>query len=180
MMISEARVKTERSSAYLVQLCRHVNEAGQAHPQMETRVEWSEDHGVISFGGGRCTLHADPGVLTLRVEAPDEASLRRVERRVANRLKRFGRSDRLTVTWTPRQGADDLLSGPRPRKGDARMTDPLPYPDTGDETGVGPDSESTTETSRRVKVILIIAVGLFLLFVIVMHLMSGGLRGLHG
>jgi hypothetical protein len=180
MMISEARVKTERSSAYLVQLCRHVNEAGRAHPQMETRVEWSEDHGVISFGGGRCTLRADPGVLTLRVEAPDEASLRRVERRVANRLKRFGRPDRLTVTWTPRQGADDLLSGPRPRQGDARMTDPLPYPDTGEHNGVEPDGGSRTGTqSWVVKVFLVIAF-LALLLIVVLHLMGGGLRGLHG
>jgi hypothetical protein len=107
MLIAEARVETERPSRYLVQLCRHVSKAAQAHPQMQARVEWSDDLGMISFGWGRCTLRADPGVLTLRAEAPDEDDLRRVEHRVADRLERFGRRDQLTVTWTPPQDAEE-------------------------------------------------------------------------
>jgi hypothetical protein len=180
MLIAEARVETERSNRHLVQLCRHVSKASQARLPIQAHVEWSDDYGVISFGWGRCTLRADPGVLTLRVEAPDEASLRRVERRVANRLKRFGRPDRLTVTWTPRRGADDLLSEPRPRQGDARMSDPAPYPDTGENNVVEPDGGSPTGTqSWLVKVFLIIAF-LALVLIVVLHLMGGGLRGLHG
>jgi hypothetical protein len=70
MLIAEARVATERSSRYLVQLCRHVNLVARANPQMQAHVEWSDDRGVISFGRGRCTLRADPGVLTLHAEAP--------------------------------------------------------------------------------------------------------------
>ena len=101
MLIAEARVETDRSSDYLVQLCRHVKEAAHEHPQMQAHVEWSDDHGVVSFDWGRCTLHADPGLLMLRAEAPDEESLQRIERRVSNRLKRFGGRDQLTVPWTP-------------------------------------------------------------------------------
>jgi hypothetical protein len=76
---------------------------------MQAHVEWSDDRGVISFDWGRCTLRADPGVLTLRAEAPDEGSLHRLEQRIADRLEQVGRRDRLTVTWTPPQGAGEQL-----------------------------------------------------------------------
>jgi hypothetical protein len=56
------------------------------------------------------------------------------------------------------------------------MADPPHYPDNGDDTGVGPDSESTASTPRWVKVSGIIVVVLVLLFVVV-HLAGGGLRG---
>jgi hypothetical protein len=106
MLIAEARVETPRASRYLVQLCRHVSKAAQGHSQMQARVEWSDHRGVISFGPARCTLRADPGVLTLRAEAPDEETLRQVEYRIAD-LERFGRRDRLTVTWTLPRGAEE-------------------------------------------------------------------------
>lgn len=104
MLIAEASVATGRPSRYLVQLCRHVDLVAQAQPEMQAQVEWSDDRGMISFGSGRCTLRAVPGVLTLRAEAADEESLRQLEQRVADRLERIGRRDRLTVTWTPPQG----------------------------------------------------------------------------
>ncbi len=100
MLITEARVATERSSRYLVQLCRHVKLMARMQPAMQAKVEWSDDRGVISSRWGRCTLHADPGVLTLRAEAADEASLQQLEQRIAGRLQQVGRRDRLTVTWT--------------------------------------------------------------------------------
>jgi hypothetical protein len=106
-LISEARVDTERSSRYLVQLCRHVGKAGRTHPQMQARVEWSDDRGVITFDPGRCSLRALPSVLSLRAEAPDEDTLRRIEHRVADRLAQIGRRDQLTVAWTRAQGAGE-------------------------------------------------------------------------
>jgi hypothetical protein len=112
MLIAEARVETERSNRYLAQLCRHVRKASRASPQMEAHVEWSENHGTIDFGWGRCTLRADPGVLTVRAEAPDGESLQRLQDRLAERLERFGRRDHLTVIWTAPQGASE----PRPRQ----------------------------------------------------------------
>jgi hypothetical protein len=69
------------------------------------------------------------------------------------------------------------------------MADPPPYPNTGDDTGVGPDRESTTGTPRWVKVFGIIALVVILLFVILLltrgpgghgpsrHMGSGGLDG---
>ena len=65
MLVAEAKVETERSSRYLVQLCRHVDAVARAQPQMQAHVEWSDDRGVISFDWGRCMLRAVPGVLTL-------------------------------------------------------------------------------------------------------------------
>jgi hypothetical protein len=109
MLIAEARVATERSSRYLVQLCQHIHKVWRAHPQMQAHVEWSDDRGVISFHWGRCTLRADPGVLTLRAEAADEEGLHQLEQRVGGRLEQVGRRDRLTVTWTSPQGAGELL-----------------------------------------------------------------------
>jgi hypothetical protein len=110
MLVAEARVATERSRRYLVQLCRHVDFVAKANPQMQAHVEWSDNSGVISFGWGRCTLRADPGVLSLRAEAPDEESLQQLEQRVADRLEQVGRRDRLTVTWTPPEGAGEQPS----------------------------------------------------------------------
>jgi hypothetical protein len=104
MLIAEANVETERSRRYLVQLCQHLDKAGRAHPQLRAQVEWSDDRGVISLDRGRCTLRALPGLLALRVEAPDEDTLRRLESPIADRLRRIGRRDHLTVSWTPPQG----------------------------------------------------------------------------
>jgi hypothetical protein len=181
MLIAEARVETARSSRYLVQLCQHVNKVSEANPQMRAHVEWSDDHGVISFGWGRCTLHADPGALTLRAEAPDEESLQRIEHRVAERLEGFGRRDQLMVTWTPPQGAVEQLPGrrPRPTRAQTHMAGPHPYPETSDDTRVESDREPPTRRARWGQAILIIALGLLLVFVIVMHLIFGGFRGIH-
>ena len=107
MLIAEARVETERAGRYLVQLCRHIDKAGWAHPQLRAQVEWSDDRGVISLDRGRCTLRALPGVLTLRAEAPDEDTLHRVERPIADRLERIGRRDHLRVTWIPPRSAGE-------------------------------------------------------------------------
>ncbi len=56
------------------------------------------------------------------------------------------------------------------------MADPPSYPDTGDDTGVGPDRGSPPSTPRWVKVFGIIVIVLLLLFVI-LHLTGGGLGG---
>ena len=109
MLIAEATVATDRASRYLVQLCRHVKLAAQRNPLMQAHVEWSDDRGLISFGWGQCTLRADPGVLTLRAEAPDREGLHQLEQRVAARLEQVGRRDRLMVTWAPPQRVGERL-----------------------------------------------------------------------
>jgi hypothetical protein len=114
MLIAEARVETEQASVYLERLCRHVSKAAQAAPQMPAQVGCSDDQGVINLGSARCVLHAEPGVLTLRVEAPDEESLRDLEERIGSRLEMFGGRDQLKVGWSPPDGSAELSSSPRP------------------------------------------------------------------
>jgi hypothetical protein len=116
MLVAEAKVETERSSRYLVQLCRHVDAVARAQPQMQAHVEWSDDRGMISFDWGRCTLRAVLGVLTLHVEAADEESLHELEQRVGGRLQQIGRRDHLTVTWTLPEGVDEETPEPPARR----------------------------------------------------------------
>ena len=52
------------------------------------------------------------------------------------------------------------------------MADPPPYPDTGDDTGVGADRRSTVGAPRWVKVFGILA--LVLVVVVAVLLLSGG------
>ena len=59
------------------------------------------------------------------------------------------------------------------------MADPPPDPDTGDDTGVGPDREAITSTPRWVKVSGIIALVLVLLFVVIMLTVGGHGPGRH-
>jgi hypothetical protein len=111
MLTAEARVETDRASRHLVQLCRHAgqmaqrpghrvrhDDGGHAAPEMR-HVEWSDTHGTIDVGWGRCTLEATADALTLRAEAADEAHLRRLQDMIAGRLETIGSRDRLRVTW---------------------------------------------------------------------------------
>jgi hypothetical protein len=113
-----AHVETDRASRHLVQLCTHVSKMGQHLPRLRSHggsghvtpevqnVEWSDTDGTISFGLGRCTLHASPNELILRVEAPDEESLRRLQDLVGHRLEAIGSRDHLLVQWQRLAGPD--------------------------------------------------------------------------
>jgi hypothetical protein len=116
MLVAEAKAETERSSRYLVQLCRHVDAVARAQPQMQAHVEWSDDRGVLSFDWRRCTARVVPGVLTLHVEDADEESLHELEQRVGGRLQQIGRRDHLTVTWTLPEGVDEETPEPPARR----------------------------------------------------------------
>ncbi|MQA03835.1 MAG: DUF2218 domain-containing protein [Streptosporangiales bacterium] len=72
MLIAGARVATDRSSRYLVQLCRHIDQVARTNPQMRAHARWSDDHGLLDFGWARCSLRADQDALVLRAEADDE------------------------------------------------------------------------------------------------------------
>jgi hypothetical protein len=122
MLSAEARVPTERASLRLAQVCRHASRmreratrhhvpgtggehgpgghgpGGQEHSEIRN-VEWSDTRGVIDAGWGRCTLTAEPEALVLRVEAGDEAGLRRLQEMVAHRVETIGSRDGLKVRW---------------------------------------------------------------------------------
>lgn len=109
MVTAEARIATDRPSRYLAQLCQHAGNmrgprahrpAGHRGGDGEVRhAEWTDSYGIIRTSWGECTLRSSPGALTVHVEAADDDNLRRLQDLIASRLERFGRRDRLTVTW---------------------------------------------------------------------------------
>lgn len=95
MIAAEARVPTNVPRRYLGQLCKHF-----AHRLPVTLEEW---RGAIAFPAGRCELDAaaEPGVLTLRVTAPDAEALAGLEDVVARHLLRFAfREEGMEIAWT--------------------------------------------------------------------------------
>jgi hypothetical protein len=113
MPAAEARIPTENASRYLTRLCQHAGKMGAhlghrprshagggAAPEI-LRAESSDDHGKLVLNWGQCTLQAADGLLTLRAEADDADSLSRIQELIAGRLEKFGRRERLTVTWHP-------------------------------------------------------------------------------
>jgi hypothetical protein len=110
---SQATVTTDRASRYLTQLGRHTGQMnrlafhrtmrhghGGAPPEVG-HSEWSDTDAVITFGHGRCTLHATDDTLTLHAEADDLEQLRRIQDGITRRLERISRRDQLTVSWSP-------------------------------------------------------------------------------
>jgi len=122
MPTAEAQIRTRRASRYLAQLCRHASQMGRpmrhrlrghdrgdAPPEVQ-HVEWSDTYGIVSMSWGQWTMQATPDTLTLRAEAADEDNLRRIQDLVAERLGRFGRRDRLAVSWQqPRRAGQPPL-----------------------------------------------------------------------
>jgi len=91
MMRSEARVSTERASRYLQQLCKHfAHKLPTSHTPQEGRIE---------FSVGVCSLAAEPETLVLTADAPDTASLDRLEDVVARHLERFAFRDKPEIRW---------------------------------------------------------------------------------
>jgi hypothetical protein len=85
MPTAEAVVHTPHPDRYLARLGQHASKMGQ-HLGHRPRTR---------------NVQAAPGTLTLRAEAADEANLRRIQDMLTTRLEKFGRRERLTVTWQP-------------------------------------------------------------------------------
>jgi len=113
VLTAEAHIETDRPGRYLAQICKHAAAMGEgdhrarmhhgrgseAH-ELDVRAEWSDTRGAVTFTpGGTCSLTADGTTLTLRIEAEDAESLRRIQDTLARDLDRFGRRDALTVSW---------------------------------------------------------------------------------
>jgi hypothetical protein len=113
MLTSQARVQTERASEYLARLCAHLEEVkgktGHRGPRAHfgsaaggapgADLEWSGTRAVARIGASRCTMQADPGVLTLRAEAANEEALQQIQDLFGGRLEKFGHREHVKVTW---------------------------------------------------------------------------------
>ncbi|MEV4297015.1 DUF2218 domain-containing protein [Microbispora rosea] len=112
MKILRAQIKTERAGRYLVQFCKHATAMGGGHisrmhqhgpmARREVRVtaEWSDTSGTVAFTPwGECTLTAEAGTLTIRIDAPDEEGLARIRDVVTRDFERFSRREPVAVVW---------------------------------------------------------------------------------
>jgi hypothetical protein len=110
MPTAEARVETSQPSRYLVQLCPCAMKSNDKlrdarghvgpEPPEVVDVEWTDSRVIVHLTWGLCALHAGSGILTVRVEAPDEDNLKRLQAMIAADLRRFGLRDHLAVHWT--------------------------------------------------------------------------------
>jgi hypothetical protein len=115
MLTATARVPVDTPGRYLARFCQHASKMGgpmrhrpRAHagggPPALREVRWDDTDGSLTLDWGRCTLHAEAGVLELRAEAADEEGLARIEELVAARLEKLGHRTGLTVTWQREPG----------------------------------------------------------------------------
>ncbi|WP_136249075.1 DUF2218 domain-containing protein [Halomonas borealis] len=91
MPISRAEIVTESGDKLINRLCKH-----WAH---KLEVEQAEGEGRVVFDTGSCLMTAEPGRLTVAVEALDEAELDRLEGVVANHLERMAGQEPLDIIW---------------------------------------------------------------------------------
>lgn len=110
MPTAEASLETTEPSRYLVRLCRHVmkpnhklrdahGRVGRESPEV-VDVEWTDSEAIVHLTWGTCIVHAGEDTLTVRIEAPDDDDLSRLQALMAADLQRFGRRNRPTVRWT--------------------------------------------------------------------------------
>jgi hypothetical protein len=68
--------------------------------EVRVAADWSDTTGTVTFTPwGRCTLSADAGTLTLRIDAADQDGLTQIRDILTRDLQRFSTRDPLTVTW---------------------------------------------------------------------------------
>jgi hypothetical protein len=137
MPAAEARIPTPNAGRYLARLGQHAGKMGRrlrhqprSHasggaPPAIQHAQWSDTDATLALDLGRCTLHAEPGVLTLRAEADSEDNLTQIQDLIAGRLQKFGRREHLTVTWRLTDGhggTPDRAAGPGTGAADAGTT----------------------------------------------------------
>ena len=88
---NSAAIATPLAGRYLVQLCKHF--------EHKRPVTYDAASGHIGFSAGDCRLRAEPGSLTVTVEAPDEPQLAQLQEVVARHLLRFAFRESLQVEW---------------------------------------------------------------------------------
>ena len=119
----KAQIETDRASRYLVQFCKHAAAMGSgghsprmhlhttvARREVQVAAQWSDTSGTVTFTPwGVCTLTADAGILTVRIDTADEDGLVQIRDVVTRDFARFSQRDALTVTW---QRSDDPGAAP--------------------------------------------------------------------
>jgi hypothetical protein len=68
-------------------------------PPRVTHAEWTDTHGTVTMNWGEWTVQAAARTLTVRAQAADEESLKRIQDMLTVRLESFGRREHLRLTW---------------------------------------------------------------------------------
>ena len=89
---SRADVSTDAPARYAKQLVSHLG-------RKATFTQDADGAWTTEVGDARGRIVVGDGVLGLRVEAPDEETLTRLEQAFGGHLERFGTRAELTVTW---------------------------------------------------------------------------------
>lgn len=88
---SIARVKTDKASGYLQQLCKHF-----AH---KIPASFDAAQGQLTFPYGDCRLTAQPDMLVIEVETPDPAQILQLADVIERHLVRFAFREELVLDW---------------------------------------------------------------------------------
>ncbi len=115
MPAAETSIRTDHAAVYLTRLCGHAGKmsaaagrlrhrprgrAGGGPPQFE-QVQQSGDEATVTLDCGHWTMHADPGQLRIRAQAPEQHSLQCIQDLLTARLRKLGHREQLTITWHP-------------------------------------------------------------------------------
>lgn len=93
-----ARVATPFAQRYMGQLCMHFRH--------RLPVTLAEEHALIVFPAGRCSLESGPEELTIRVDAEAPATLPELQDVVSRHLKRFAFRDPPGIDWQSEAAID--------------------------------------------------------------------------
>lgn len=115
MPAAQTVISTSRAAAYLTRLCGHAGKmsttasrlhhrprahARGAPPQVQ-HVRQDGDEATVTLDCGQWTMHAAPGQLSIRAQAPDQGSLQRIQDLLTTRILTLARREQLTITWHP-------------------------------------------------------------------------------
>ncbi len=89
---SRADVRTDAPARYAKQLVSHLG-------RKATFTQDADGGWTTVVGDARGRIVVGDGVLSLRVEAPDDETLTRLEQAFGGHLERFGARAELTVSW---------------------------------------------------------------------------------
>jgi len=133
MPAAQATIFTSRAAAYLTRLCGHAGKMSAAATRLHHRprahaggtpphvqhVQHDGDEATVTLDCGQWTMHAGPGQLRIRAQAPEQDSLRRIQ-------------DLLTHRSSPSPAASSSPSpgtpAPDPKNRPARLTPDTPQP----------------------------------------------------
>jgi hypothetical protein len=115
MPAAQAVISTSRAAAYLTRLCGHAAKMGAAADRLHHRprahadgtspqvqhVHQDGDEATVTLDCGQWTLRAAPSQLSIRVQAPGQDSLQRLQDLLTHRLLTLARREQLTITWHP-------------------------------------------------------------------------------